>query len=146
MTAAWREEHNHQRPHSSLGYQTPAEFAAACAASAPAAPTLQQHTPVSLPNPYLHNPWYRKSTLVSTIGDFWESGKSKKKLWDEIKAIEKKIGEAWEDHRVRKIVKYIHELVGEAVPFEEIRRSYSHAANEQQIEAWLKTMNYGSGY
>jgi len=37
-------EHNHERPHSSLGYQTPAQFAAACAASAPAAPALQQHT------------------------------------------------------------------------------------------------------
>lgn len=47
-----QEEHNHERPHSSLGYQTPAQFAArlsssqaaACAASAPAAPALQQHT------------------------------------------------------------------------------------------------------
>ena len=39
-----QEEHNHERPHSSLKYQTPAQFAAACAASAPAAPTLQQHT------------------------------------------------------------------------------------------------------
>jgi len=39
-----QQEHNHERPHSSLGYQTPSEFAAACAASAPAAPALQQHT------------------------------------------------------------------------------------------------------
>jgi putative transposase len=39
-----QEEHNHERPHSSLGYQTPAQFAAACAASATAAPALQQHT------------------------------------------------------------------------------------------------------
>ena len=41
---ALAKEHNHERPHSSLGYQTPAAFAAACAASAPAAPALQQHT------------------------------------------------------------------------------------------------------
>ena len=27
--AAWREEYNHERPHSSLGYRTPAEFARA---------------------------------------------------------------------------------------------------------------------
>ena len=27
--AAWREEYNEERPHSSLGYRTPAEFAAA---------------------------------------------------------------------------------------------------------------------
>jgi putative transposase len=51
LTAAWREDYNHVRPHSSLGYLTPTEFAArlsspqaACAASAPATPVLQQHT------------------------------------------------------------------------------------------------------
>ena len=30
LTASWRDEYNTQRPHSSLGYQTPAGFAAAC--------------------------------------------------------------------------------------------------------------------
>jgi len=29
---AWRKEYNEERPHSSLGYQTPIEFAAAAAA------------------------------------------------------------------------------------------------------------------
>jgi len=32
----WRQEYNHHRPHSSLNYMTPAAFAAACLASAPA--------------------------------------------------------------------------------------------------------------
>ena len=32
----WRQHHNTHRPHSSLGYLTPARFAAACAASASA--------------------------------------------------------------------------------------------------------------
>ena len=36
LTTAWRDEYNTQRPHSSLGYLTPAGFAAACAASASA--------------------------------------------------------------------------------------------------------------
>jgi transposase InsO family protein len=36
LTVSWRDEYNIQRPHTSLGYQTPARFAAACAASASA--------------------------------------------------------------------------------------------------------------
>jgi len=44
LSAAWQSDYNHHRPHSSLGYRTPAEFAAGCAASAPATPPLQQHS------------------------------------------------------------------------------------------------------
>jgi putative transposase len=48
LTRQWREHYNHHRPHSSLGYVTPIEFAARCATSAPASappqPALQQHS------------------------------------------------------------------------------------------------------
>jgi hypothetical protein len=44
LAAAWQSAYNHDRPHSSLGYQTPAEFAAGRAAFATAAPPLQQHS------------------------------------------------------------------------------------------------------
>ncbi len=43
LTAAWQEEYNERRPHSSLGYIPPSAYAAACATSAPAAPPLQRH-------------------------------------------------------------------------------------------------------
>jgi putative transposase len=59
LTAAFREDYNHCRPHGSLGYATPAEFADRCAASAPqtasAAPQpsapLQQHSGLTQPMP-----------------------------------------------------------------------------------------------
>lgn len=57
----WRLDYNHHRPHSSLDYQTPAAFAARCAASAPErasatpqlAPPLQQHSGHSTPDPLI---------------------------------------------------------------------------------------------
>jgi transposase InsO family protein len=40
----WRNEYNNHRPHSGLGYRTPAEFATSCIASASPAAQLQQYT------------------------------------------------------------------------------------------------------
>ena len=46
LAAAWRSDYNHHRPHSALGYRTPAEFAAgesaSVSASATPQPSLQQ--------------------------------------------------------------------------------------------------------
>ena len=44
LGTAWRVGYNQWRPHSSLGYMTPAEFSRTCTASTPATPAFQQHT------------------------------------------------------------------------------------------------------
>ena len=59
LTAAWRDDYNHHRPHGSLGYVAPSEFAARCPASAPKAasatpqqpPPLQQASDLTQPAP-----------------------------------------------------------------------------------------------
>lgn len=49
----FRRDYNHHRPHSSLGQQTPAEFAAACATSGSATLRLRSHRPGLSPTPRL---------------------------------------------------------------------------------------------
>ena len=48
LGASWRRQYNEVRPHSSLGYWTPAEFARTCVPSIPASaapqPPFQEHT------------------------------------------------------------------------------------------------------
>ena len=46
----WRLEYNNHRPHSSLGFMTPAGFAASCIASASPAAQLQQYTTEEVDN------------------------------------------------------------------------------------------------
>jgi transposase InsO family protein len=48
LTAAWREDYNHHRPHGSRGYVAPVEFAARCAASVRVTASLQQHSGITL--------------------------------------------------------------------------------------------------
>jgi putative transposase len=47
LTAAWKKDYNHHRPHSSLGYVTPAEFAARCCFSGRPTASLQNSSGVT---------------------------------------------------------------------------------------------------
>ncbi len=44
LSVSWKKDYNHDRPHSSLDYLTPAEFSARCAASVRPTASLQQHS------------------------------------------------------------------------------------------------------
>ena len=70
-TAAWKDDYNHHRPHGSLGYTTPTEFAARrtnakrrCPLPLQGGLRLRLRPPLRssgtavLPNPNSHNPWY----------------------------------------------------------------------------------------
>jgi len=49
----WRLDYNHHRPHSSLGYKTPAQFAARCIPSVSATPRPQEYTIDTVDNPLI---------------------------------------------------------------------------------------------
>ena len=51
LTAAWREDYNHHRPHGSLGYVAPAVFAARCRASVRPPASLQHGSAIPQPVP-----------------------------------------------------------------------------------------------
>lgn len=48
LTKVWRHTYNHYRPHSSLDYKPPSEFAESCTAGEKATPSLQQHSEPSI--------------------------------------------------------------------------------------------------
>ncbi len=50
LAESWRLEYNDHRPHSSLGYKTPAQFAGECIASVSATPRPQQYTTQNVGN------------------------------------------------------------------------------------------------
>jgi transposase InsO family protein len=53
LTQAWRSDYNHHRPHSSLGYVAPAEYAARCCSSVRATPSLQNSSGVTLTQTFI---------------------------------------------------------------------------------------------
>jgi transposase InsO family protein len=58
LTTAWKDDYNHERPHSSLEYVTPAEFAARCTACIPEKASAK-------PQPSL--PFQQHSDLTQTV-------------------------------------------------------------------------------
>lgn len=75
LTGFWKEDYNHLRPHSSLGYVAPAVFAARSAASTPEkpSPTAQPSLPFQLHNEtYSTQPSYPLVQLFQAPQGAWE--------------------------------------------------------------------------
>jgi hypothetical protein len=71
-----------------------------------------------------------------TIGDFWERGKTKKTLWQQIKDRERRIGEGLEDWSIRRLAKHVHDMLDGDVPLREIERSFGYWHDEPAVREW----------
>jgi len=80
---------------------------------------------------------------VGTIGDFWEQGKSKKKVWDDIKAIEQKIGEGLAKPNVKRLCQYVFDFLGGYIPLKDIERSYGLDAEGPAVQQWIESLLAG---
>ena len=81
-----------------------------------------------------------KFKKIGTIGDFWEGGKNKKKLWDEIKAIEKRIGEGLEKPNVKRLCGYVYDFLDGYVPLKKIERSYGFSSDSEGVQNWIESL------
>ena len=75
---------------------------------------------------------------VGSIGDFWEPGKSQKILWEEIKAIEKQIGEASDNPNRERLVEYLYEYLGKCVNLVKIQRSLRYFDQSTELQKWIE--------
>lgn len=75
------------------------------------------------------------------IGDFWE--RSKKRLWQEIKDKEKRIGEGLENPNVKRLAKHVHDMFGGDVPLKDIERSFGYWSEEAYVQDWIDRLLAG---
>ena len=74
---------------------------------------------------------------VGTIGDFWEQGKNKTKLWQDIRDIEKRIGEGLEKLHLKRLSEYVYEMLGQTVSIRKLERSFGYSAESPTVQGWI---------
>lgn len=75
---------------------------------------------------------------VGEIGGFWV--KSKIKMWGDIKAIEKRIGEGLGKPNVRRLAEYVYDLIGGYIPLKNIERSFGSQADSPVVQEWIEQL------
>ncbi|MBL4886288.1 MAG: hypothetical protein JKY95_17380 [Planctomycetaceae bacterium] len=73
---------------------------------------------------------------VGTIGKFWM--KPKKVLWQQVKDVEKRIGEGLEQAGMEELVVHVAELTGE--PIKDVERTLGYYSDESTIKEWIETI------
>ena len=75
---------------------------------------------------------------VGEIGKFWV--KSKTKMWDDVKAIEQKIGVGLDKPNVKRLAAYVHDFLGGFIPLKDIERSFGLDADEPVVQGWIERL------
>lgn len=78
-----------------------------------------------------------------TIGPFWL--KTIKAIWQEVKDQERKIAEGLADHRVRRLAKHVHELIGGYYPLKTIQRSFGLHSQSPAVQDWIAALERQRG-
>lgn len=74
------------------------------------------------------------------VGEFWANGKSKKILWEEIRAVEERIADGLEDSNVQRLVDHVADMVGESVPRSRIERSFGYWSESPSVQDWINRL------
>lgn len=78
---------------------------------------------------------------VGVIGNFWV--KPKAKMWDDVKADEKKIAEGLAKPNVKRLAKHAHDLIGGYIPLKTIERSFGAWSGERAVDGWIESLLQG---
>jgi hypothetical protein len=75
---------------------------------------------------------------VGTVGEFWEQGKSKAKLWEDIQNIEKRISEGLAKPNLKELCQHISlEFFKSSESLKQIERSYGYFADTKAVQDWI---------
>ena len=79
---------------------------------------------------------------TGVIGNFWV--KPKTKMWDDVKAVEKRIGEGLEKPNIKRLAAHVYEFLGRSVPLRAIERAYGYHADNPALQEWISKLLDGA--
>lgn len=74
------------------------------------------------------------------IGQFWEPGVSKKKLWQQVIDRERRISEGLEDVRIQRLARHVHWMLDGYWSLKHIERSFGYWHDEPVVQEWANRL------